>query len=325
MIRSITALVLLLVTLLVTLLAYGCRTSRTSLGAGEPARSRFEVVVLGVAQDGGVPHVGCSKACCRRARRERWALLPACIAVHDREDNKLLLVEATPGIEAQLALLHRLTGQNRGRCPVDAVMITHAHIGHYTGLMHFGKEVAATDRVPVHVSPRMASFLRNNGPWGQLVQQKQIDIREFTPGERFTPLPGITVEAVLVPHRDEYSDTMAFRIFGPKRAVLFVPDIDSWEKQPGLLDTLLQDIDVAYVDGTFYDTKELPERIRSTIAHPPIVETMELLSSRAKNKPGSVRFIHVNHTNPVITDRKIQEGMSARGFRVARQGERIDI
>ncbi len=309
----------------------GCRMAMPSddtahRDAVRDGSSRFEVLVLGVAQDGGLPHVGCNKPCCQRARREGWALLPACLAIHDRQDHKLLLVEATPGIGTQLSFLHRLTGQERGRRPVDAVMITHAHIGHYTGLMQFGKEVAATDGLPVHVSPRMATFLRSNGPWSQLVRQKQIDIREFTPGgERFTPLPGITVEAVPVPHRDEYSDTMAFRIFGPKRSVLFVPDVDSWDKQPGLLEKLLQGIDVAYIDGTFYDTKELPERIRALIMHPPIVDSMTLLEARAKERPGSIRFIHLNHTNPAITDQKIRQGMRARGFRVAHQGERIDI
>jgi len=321
MIRHIAALALLV-------LVSGCWTSVARGGQPDSdasERSRFEVVVLGIAQDGGLPHVGCNKACCVRARKEGWALMPACIAIHDRQDHKLLLVEATPGIGAQLGLLHRLTGENRGRRPVDAVMITHAHIGHYTGLMHFGKEVAATEALPVHVSPRMAGFLRSNGPWGQLVQDQRIDIQEFTPGERFTPLPGIEVQAVPVPHRDEYSDTMAFRIFGPKRSVLFVPDVDSWDKQPGLLDSLLEDIDVAYIDGTFYDTKELPERIRSLIAHPPIVDSMKLLEARAKEKPGSIRFIHVNHTNPVITDNKIRKEIWAQGFRVARQGERIDI
>jgi pyrroloquinoline quinone biosynthesis protein B len=321
MTRRISALALLLTA---TSLLCGCWTTVVRRAPVEE-HSRFEVLVLGIAQDGGLPHVGCNKPCCERARKEGWALMPACIAVHDREENKLLLVEATPGIGAQLARLHRLTGENRGRRPVDAVMITHAHIGHYTGLMQFGKEVCSTEALPVHVSPRMASFLRDNGPWSQLVSQKQIDIQEFTPGKRFTPLPGITVEAISVPHRYEYSDTMAFRIFGPNRSVLFVPDVDSWSKQPGLLDSLLEGIDVAYIDGTFYDTKELPERIRAHIAHPPIVESMDLLEARAKERPGSIRFIHLNHTNPAITDMEVRKEIWKRGFRVARPGERIDI
>ena len=289
-------------------------------------RNRFEVLVLGVAQDGGLPHVGCNKECCERARREGWVLMPACIAIHDRHDDRLLLVEATPRVGSQLTFLHRLTAsQNRGRRPVDAVMITHAHIGHYSGLVQFGKEVAATKSLPVHVSPRMAGFLRTNGPWNQLVEQKHIDIQEFTPGEKFTPLPGLTVEAVAVPHRDEYSDTMAFRIFGPNQSVLFVPDVDSWDEQPGLLDSLLEGIDVAYIDGTFYDYKELPARIRRLVRHPPMVDTMQRLEERARKSPGSIRFIHLNHTNPALSDIKIRRAMWARGFRVARQGERLDI
>ena len=289
-------------------------------------RSRFEVLVLGIAQDGGVPHVGCNKECCERARREGFVLMPACIAVHDRQEGRLLLVEATPRVGSQLTFLHRLTGiQDRGRRPVDAVMITHAHIGHYTGLIQFGKEVAATKNLPVHVSPRMAGFLRTNGPWNQLVEQKQIDIREFKPGEKFEPIPGLKVEAVPVPHRDEYSDTMAFRIFGPNKSVLFAPDVDSWDKQPGLLGDLLEGIDVAFIDGTFYDYKELPERIRRLVMHPPIVDSMQRLEVRGKEAPGSIRFIHMNHTNPALSDPNTRRAMWKRGFRIARQGERLDI
>ncbi|MHC4853450.1 MAG: MBL fold metallo-hydrolase, partial [Planctomycetota bacterium] len=198
-----------IVALLVLLLASACHapvapaepaTSSAPSPRSEPAaRSRFEVLVLGIAQDGGLPHVGCNKECCERARREGWALHPACIAVHDRQDKRLLLIEATPHVEAQLALLHGLTAnKNRGRRPADAVMISHAHIGHYLGLAHFGKEVAATKGLPVHVSPRMARFLRAHGPWKQLVEMGQIDVREFTPGQKFTPLPGLSVEALSV-------------------------------------------------------------------------------------------------------------------------------
>ena len=82
---------------------------------------------------------------------------------------------------------------------------------------------------------------------------------------------------------------------------------------------------MAYIDGTFYDGRELPERVRAKIMHPPIVDSMNRLAARARDKPGSVRFIHLNHTNPALTDNKIRSAMRARGFRVARQGERLDI
>ncbi|HHN74787.1 MAG TPA: pyrroloquinoline quinone biosynthesis protein PqqB, partial [Acidobacteria bacterium] len=144
-------------------------------------------------------------------------------------------------------------------------------------------------------------------------------------GESFSPLPGIQVRAIAVPHRQEYSDTVAFRIRGPHRTVLFVPDIDSWERQPGLLEQLVEDIDVAYLDATWYDGRELPGRDMSEIPHPTMVHTMELLAEQAASNPGRFRFIHLNHTNPALLDQALQEQIEARGFRIAQREERVGL
>jgi pyrroloquinoline quinone biosynthesis protein B len=288
--------------------------------------ARFELFVLGRAQDGGLPHVGCEAACCAAARREGRAEYPACLGVHDRESGRLLLVEATPAVEPQLALLHRLSGvQGRGRQPVDAVLLTHAHIGHYLGLAHFGREVAATRALPVHVGPRMAEFLRRNGPWSQLVELGQIELRTVVAGERFEVMPGLEVEAIAVPHRDEYSETFAFKLRGPRACVLFVPDVDAWERHAGLLEQLLEGVDVAYLDGTFWDGRELPERMRGEIPHPPVVDTMARLAARAAAQPGALRFLHLNHSNPLFGDESLRREVERRGFRVAEVGERVGL
>ena len=297
-----------------------------AVSSGFSSGSRYEILVLGIAQDGGLPHVGCSKECCRTARRAGRVLYPACLAIHDRQDGHLCLIEATPRIEPQLAMLHELTGlPDRGRRPVDVVLLTHAHIGHYLGLAQFGKEVASTKKLPVFLSPRFAAFLRTNGPWRQMVELEQIELHEVLPGLPFSPLPGIRVTATPVPHRDEYSDTMAFRITGPNRTVLFVPDVDSWAKQPGLLDELVDGVDVAYLDATFYDGSELPDRIMAQVRHPFITETMGALGAEAKKQPGRFRFIHLNHTNPALHDTRIRARIEANGFRIARQGERVGL
>jgi pyrroloquinoline quinone biosynthesis protein B len=288
-----------------------------------PAPSGPQLVVLGIAQDGGLPHVGCDAPCCADARRRGRRLHPASLGIWDPRDRSLLLIEATPAIEAQLARLHRHAGVQRGRQPVDAVLISHAHIGHYLGLAQFGREVAATDRLPVHVSPRLATFLRGHGPWRQLLELGQIELRELTPGRPFAPIPGITVEAIPVPHRDEYSDTMAFKIRGPRRCVLFVPDIDRFA--PELLARLLDGVDVAYLDGTFYDGRELPGRDRREIPHPPIVTTVEQLGAAAHARPGAFRFVHLNHSNPLLHDAALRDALERRGFRIAAEGETVEL
>ncbi|MBK8974767.1 MAG: MBL fold metallo-hydrolase [Planctomycetes bacterium] len=320
----------------VLLLAAACAAPHRSEPPAAPATARFELIVLGRAQDGGLPHVGCERPCCADARRTGRVETPACLGVHDRSTGALLLVEATPGIERQLALLHELTGQRgtRGRRPVDAVVLTHAHIGHYLGLAQFGREVAGTRDLPVYASPRMGAFLRDHGPWSQLVALQQIRLERLGPGESREVLPGLTVEAIAVPHRDELSDTLALKLHGPQRTALFVPDIDRWDAaredfEPGLLERLLErlldGVDVAYLDATFYDGSELPDRDPREIPHPLIVDTMDRLQDRARRQPGALRFIHLNHTNPALNDPELAKRIAARGFRVAEVGERTAL
>jgi len=287
-----------------------------------PAGARFRAFVLGRAQDGGLPHVGCDRRCCVEARRTGRRETPACLGVQDTETGALLLLEATPAVEEQLARLHALAGSPpRGRAPVDAVLLTHAHMGHYLGLAAFGREAGATRGLPVWTSPRMATFLEANGPWSQLVALGQIELRRFTPGATFSPLPGLEVEAIAVPHRDEYSDTMAFKLRGPAGCVLFVPDVDAWSRHEGLLERLLEGVDVAYLDGTFWDGRELPERARAEIPHPPMVDTIARLRGFAAAHPTTVAFLHLNHTNPALHDAALLPA----GFRVAAVGECVGL
>jgi len=307
------------------LLLAACQGAPTA-PAASPAD--VELFVLGVAQDGGLPHLGCEKPCCVEARRTGRVEYPACLGLVDRrgEAPKLLMVEATPRVEEQAALLHQLAGvTGRGRAPVDAVMVTHAHIGHYLGLALFGREVVGAKDLPVWCSERFAAYLRGHGPWKQLVELGQIDVRAFEVGAPFQPWDGVSVQALQVPHRDEFSDTMAYRISGPNRTALFVPDVDAWSKVPGLLDRLLDGVDVAYLDATFYDGSELPGRSLDEIPHPLMTRTMDRLQEKARARPGRLRFLHLNHTNPALHDAELRAEIEARGFAVAEMGERVAL
>ena len=307
--------------------------SAQEAGTDEP-KPRFEVIVLGRAQDGGLPHLGCERGCCVQARRTGRLETPACLGVRDLESGALIMLEASPAIETQVALLHELTGTtDRGRRPVDGILLTHAHIGHYAGLVQLGREVASTKSVPVWSTPRFAGFLRENGPWSQLVKLGQIELMEISPGTTdgktapvaFEPLPGLEVEAFLVPHRDEFSDTVAYKLHGPRKTILFCPDVDRWDAHDGLLESLLDGVDVAYVDATFYDGRELPGRNILEVPHPPMIRTMELLEEVGRESPGRVRFIHLNHTNPALNDQNLQDEIRGKGFPVAEVGERTKI
>jgi pyrroloquinoline quinone biosynthesis protein B len=310
-------------------LAAGCRTpqGQPRETGGVAALANPALYVLGRAQDGGLPHLGCEReSCCAAARRSGRRETPACLGLHDGRHGKLYLFEATPAIEQQVALLHELGSiEGRGRAPVDGLFVTHAHLGHYLGLAWLGREVAASQRTPLFVTPRFAQWLRDNGPWSQLVDLEQVELRATEPGGAVELTADLVVESLAVPHRDEFSDTVAFRIRGPRRTVLFCPDVDAWTRHAGLLDRLLEGVDVAYLDATFYDGRELPDRIRAEIPHPPMLDTMDRLAARAAAKPGTIRFLHFNHTNPAWNDPGVADSVRARGFGIAEVGERVDL
>ncbi len=290
------------------------------------AEPQFDAWLLGRMQDGGLPHLGCEAPCCADARSRGVVEHPCSLGIRDRRSGDLLMIEATPAIEPQMAMLHELAGgSRRPRRPVDALMLTHAHIGHYAGLMHLGQEVAAVDRVPVHCTVRMADFIQRNAPWSGVEAGGHIVLHAHDPGEAgvvaFEPLPGLRVEAIRVPHRDDYSDTVAFKVRGPSQCLLWAPDVDQWGRHEDLLDGLLADVDLAYLDATFFSEDECPGRDLSKIPHPFMAETMELLADRAAGSPGSLRFMHFNHTNPVLHDRDLANVVVERGFAIAEVGD----
>ena len=131
------------------------------------------------------------------------------------------------------------------------------------------------------------------------------------------PEPLILV-ARAVPHRDELSDTVGFVVRGPRRSLLYVPDIDKWERWERSLEDEVAAVDVAFLDGTFAAADEVPGRSLSEIPHPLVSETIARLA--AKPALGRrVLFIHLNHTNPLLWDASRRRALS--DFRVARDGE----
>lgn len=284
------------------------------------------VVVLGVAQDGGLPHAGCQKACCRVAWHDpKLSRRVSCLAIVDPISSERWMLDATPDFKNQLRALDDIAPMSASP-GLTGVLLTHGHIGHYTGLMHLGREVIGTRKVPIYVMPRMYDFLSRNGPWDQLVRLKNIVLQPMQNEVTLELNQRIRVTPFLVPHRDEYTETAGFRITGPQRTIIFIPDIDKWEKWDRHIEEVIAGADVAYVDGTFYAGGEIPGRNMAEIPHPFIVETMQRLAALPAAEKGKVRFIHLNHTNPALRPAsEAARAISKAGFRLAVEGERFEL
>ena len=167
--------------------------------------------------------------------------------------------------------------------------------------------------------PRMKEFLCNNGPWGQLVRLKNIDIQGLS-NQRTTRLsPNYTITPIQVPHRDEYSETVGFKIAGPNKTALFIPDIDKWQLWTYPIDSMVNVVDYAFIDATFYSTQELPHRDIKDIPHPLVTESIDLLNGMGAEQRKKVYFIHLNHTNPLLNPiSKESIEVEKKGFHIAR-------
>lgn len=295
-----------------------------SRAASSRAGSGVRAVVLGVAQDGGVPHIGCSQELCVRARRNpSHRARVACLGLVDDEAGKHFLVDATPDLPGQIESLLGGHAPKERRRPVDGILLTHSHMGHYAGLLSLGREALGAQRVPVYATPRMAAFLRGNGPWSQLVALGNVELHEIEPGVEFALTERLHVTALPVPHRDEFSDTMAFRVRGPRRVLLYVPDVDKWERWDRKLEDEVAAVDVALLDGTFEDPAEIPGRSLADIPHPLVAETLDRLGRASA--AGRVLFTHLNHTNRLYWDGAVRRRVERLGARVARDGQELPL
>lgn len=270
--------------------------------------------------------MGCSKQCCapllsNPAPNRKVVSL----GILEHQTKKTYLFEATPDLPAQMAFLRSVAPFQAGPVP-DGIFLTHAHIGHYAGLMFLGREAMNASEVAVYTMPRMEQFLSSNGPWDQLVRLKNINLEPVTEKDGVQLSPRLKVTPIRVPHRDEYSETVGFEITGPERRVLFIPDIDKWERWDRSLVEVLAKVDLAFLDATFFDSKEIGYRDMSEIPHPFVVETMELLKDLPATLKSKVYFIHLNHTNPLLDpENPAVQNVLASGFRIARFGDRFKL
>ncbi len=301
------------VIILISILLIACNTA-------EKTPQTPYVMVLGVAQDAGYPQMNCKKECCKAAwENSKLQKMTSCLSIIDPTTNQQWIIDATPNIKEQLQLLKSKSGTEK----IDGVLLTHAHMGHYSGLIHFGREVMGTNNMPVFAMPKMTTFLEENGPWSQLVEIENISLQNLKSDSTFSLNERIKVTPFLVPHRDEFSETVGYKITTNKKILLFIPDIDKWEKWETNILPLIQKVDYAFLDATFYKNGEL-KRDMSEIPHPFVEESMELFSNLSETDKQKVHFIHFNHTNPLLIEGSAsQKEVTEKGFNLSKEGQII--
>lgn len=280
------------------------------------------VVVLGVGQDAGVPQMGCETPFCRRAWNDKSLRQNvSSIALVDPDTKSRWIFDATPDLPEQFDLLKRVTRDRSNT--ISGIFLTHAHVGHYTGLMYLGRESMNTNDIPVFAMRRMKQMLETNAPWSQLVSLHNLKLTQLTDKVPFRLTDQISVEPFLVPHRDEFSETVGYRIHSGEKTLIFIPDIDKWQKWTTPLAEIVRSSDYLLIDGTFYADGEI-NRPMSEVPHPFVSETMDLLRELPARERSKVYFIHFNHSNPLVQgSRKQISEVERKGFHIARRGMKL--
>jgi len=277
------------------------------------SQSDYDIKILGVAQDGGVPHLGCSKTCCSTSSVTRYV---SSIMVSNQKSKASYIFDASPDLAKQLSFMKDKISEN-----LKGIFLTHAHIGHYSGLMYLGRESFNSKNIPVYAMPRMKKFLETNGPWNQLVSLNNIKIDSIINESEIVVEKDLIVKPIEVPHRDEYSETVGYFIKGPNKSAIFIPDIDKWYKWDKSIVDLISSVDYAFIDATFYDEKEINYRDISEIPHPFVIESMRLFEEASKKEKSKIYFIHLNHTNPLLDSNSSEyKDLISKGYNVAQEG-----
>lgn len=297
----------------------GCNTNHESQEI-----TKQYITILGTAQDGGFPHIGCQKKCCDDFYK---GISPkqkvVSLGLIDREAQQKFLFEATPDISTQLADLEN--NHLKTNTIINGVFITHAHIGHYAGLLYFGKEALGKKDTRVYAMPKMKGFLENNGPWSQLVTDQNIVFSNLKKDTVIQLNHSLKVTPFLVPHRDEFSETVGYKIEGKNKSALFIPDINKWSLWEKNIVEEVKKVDYAFLDATFFKEGEI-NRPMSEVPHPFIVETVDLFKNESLTTKNKVIFIHFNHTNPALQpNSKERNELTLLGYKFATEGERFEL
>ena len=268
--------------------------------------------VLGSAQDGGYPQSGCYENCCKDAWLDNQdKRMVASIALIDPIRKYFWLIDISPDIKEQLYFVGP-------KYTLKGIFLTHAHIGHYIGLLELGKEVMDLKNIPVYAMPKMNLFLEKNAPINFLIENNNIVTTEIDSQLQINLNKNLYIEPFLVPHRNELSETVGYKVKSTEKSIIYLPDIDSWDAWKTNIIELIKENDILFLDGTFYDKSEIVNRDIHDIPHPSILESLDKLKSLDNNNRKKIYFTHLNHTNNLLRNKSDEYNyINSLGYNVA--------
>ena len=274
----------------------------------------FFSIVLGVVQDGGYPHVGSSKSEQKEYfQKSKIKEKITCLGIVDKIENKSFLIDATPHLPYQLNKLSECSSN-----PLSGILVTHVHWGHIGGLGWLSREGLNHGDFKIFSSRKNISIIRK---YCDIFEFKtNISFEDITAGSVVNLTKNITASAVSVPHRAK-GDTFGYVLSG-NRKVGYFPDCDNIKSWKDDFLNILEDVDCFYLDGTFWNKTELPNRKIESVPHPLVEDVIEDLKHLNQDLKNKLKFIHLNQTNPLLNKSSNElKRLRENYFNVAEDGE----
>ncbi len=280
-----------------------------------------KLIVLGTCQDGGYPQSGCTASCCKDVASD--SKLISSIAITNDTQDECWIVDASPDIKHQLNIIKKYISKEQFPL-ISGIFLTHAHIGHYIGLLDLGLEVMNLKNIPVYAMPGMASFLSNNAPFNQLIHNQNIILHTINKNSSIPIDSNCSIKPFNVPHRNELSETVGYKIITKSSSTVYLPDIDSWEDWEVDINDVICENNLIFIDGTFYDKSELKLRDISKVPHPSIVDSTRIFDKLDISLRSKIFFTHFNHTNKILQPNSIERAdLISRGYNIPEEGQEI--
>jgi pyrroloquinoline quinone biosynthesis protein B len=307
---------------ILSLLLFSC--DKKAVKQSQKINTNPFVVILGVAQDAGYPQANSDLPIDSRTyKHPEYRRMVVSLGLVDPISNETWLFDATPNFTYQLQVIKDNTPKFE---KLSGIFLTHAHIGHYTGLMYLGREAMGAKNTIVYAMPRMLDLLKTNQPWKQLATLQNIKLVLLKKDSSVILNERLKITPIQVPHRDELSETVGYIINGPNKKLLFIPDINKWQVWKRDIKEYIRKVDYAFLDGSFFTEGEIKNRPMSEIPHPFVTESMVLFKDLPISDKRKIYFIHFNHTNPLLIDGgKAQKQVKQKGFNMAVELQKIEL
>ena len=273
-----------------------------------------KIIILGTAQDGGIPHFMCKCNNCVSSTSETSPRFISSIGILG--ERKAILIDATSDIAKQFRLFQKHLGEQE----TDGILITHLHMGHYVGLLHFGTEGISSQSFPIYVTKENYLYLLTNKPFSYLFTKKQMEPVVFKPETKIYLDGSTTIHPFEVVHRNEDGNTLGLEITdnNTNKKAIFISDIDKITED---VVKRINSADKVIFDGTFYQHSEIQRQ--NNVPHPPIADTVKAFGKQPEN---IFYFTHFNHSNPVLNPNSEEfKQISAYNYNICKEGDVIEF